>query len=372
MTANFLPARNMAARKIAAACLAVLLVTSCQDSPDDPHIAEARNPHSADTFTAQEDTALEAAQEALDECRDATQGACEVVSVDGVAIKTSTALRPSGIVPLLLWRYESDTTVLYLAGSVHALKETLHPFPEPYLSAFQEADAVAVELDVSAIGMFETISLIQRHLSLSEGTVLADALREHGGEDLIPSLHEFGIDPEATDLMPNAVALSIITNRMAILGYEDRLGMENYFLERIDKRTVLELETAEEQMHLLGSAPMPVQVHSLKEALLPLAELDQTITELLRYWLSGNLDGILKLSTDLEGKPPEYAEFNTRLLDDRNITMADKIAGYLERPETIFVMVGTAHIPGPNGVVALLEERGWHGRRLSSDGGFMH
>ena len=47
--------------------------------------------------------------------------------------------------------------------------------------------------------------------------------------------------------------------------------------------------------------------------------------------------------------------------------MADKIAGYLQAPGTTFVLVGAAHLTGPEGIVALLEARGLQGHRINSN-----
>jgi uncharacterized protein len=51
--------------------------------------------------------------------------------------------------------------------------------------------------------------------------------------------------------------------------------------------------------------------------------------------------------------------FYKRLLDDRNIGMADKIAKMAQRGEKAFVVVGAGHLVGANSVVELLSQSGF-------------
>jgi uncharacterized protein YbaP (TraB family) len=53
---------------------------------------------------------------------------------------------------------------------------------------------------------------------------------------------------------------------------------------------------------------------------------------------------------------PSLAE---RLLDARNRNWIPKIEGYLRSGQTFFVVVGAAHMGGPNGVLTLLRARGY-------------
>jgi hypothetical protein len=47
--------------------------------------------------------------------------------------------------------------------------------------------------------------------------------------------------------------------------------------------------------------------------------------------------------------------------------MSKKIAGYLNTNESYFVLVGAAHLAGPNSIIKLLEKSGIYGERIYSD-----
>jgi hypothetical protein len=48
-----------------------------------------------------------------------------------------------------------------------------------------------------------------------------------------------------------------------------------------------------------------------------------------------------------------------KLLDDRNVKMAEKIDGYLKEKGPTFVCVGAAHLVGEKGLVKLLTAKGY-------------
>ena len=52
-------------------------------------------------------------------------------------------------------------------------------------------------------------------------------------------------------------------------------------------------------------------------------------------------------------------EFYYKLLDDRNVAMADKIDEMLQGDTDVFVVVGAGHFAGEMGIVSLLGEKGY-------------
>jgi hypothetical protein len=50
-----------------------------------------------------------------------------------------------------VWKVTSGTNVLYLGGSIHALKSTDYPLPAPYNRAFDASDRLVFEVDPKAL-----------------------------------------------------------------------------------------------------------------------------------------------------------------------------------------------------------------------------
>jgi uncharacterized protein YbaP (TraB family) len=83
--------------------------------------------------------------------------------------------------------------------------------------------------------------------------------------------------------------------------------------------------------------------------------------EIARAWRRGDADTDTRIMVDEFRNFPSLAD---RFLTDRNRKWIPKIEGYLQSGKTYFVVAGTAHMGGPNGVVALLRHRGYHIEQL--------
>jgi len=51
------------------------------------------------------------------------------------------------------------------------------------------------------------------------------------------------------------------------------------------------------------------------------------------------------------------------MFTERNLTMTDKIKGYLDEDSTVFVVVGAGHLIGEQGIVKLLKKAGFKAER---------
>ena len=56
-----------------------------------------------------------------------------------------------------------------------------------------------------------------------------------------------------------------------------------------------------------------------------------------------------------------------KLMDDRNVGMANKIKQYLDSSGTYFVLIGAAHYVGENNIIELLHQAGVKGTRLDTN-----
>ena len=168
-------------------------------------------------------------------------------------------------------------------------------------------------------------------------------------------------------LKPAMLATQLAVARLSALGYLPEFGLEQHFLGAIGERPVLELETLDQQLAVLTSPTMPVQDEMLAATLDQMDGIEPIISAMIAAWFSGDEREFRRLFDLESGSSPEIQAFVRRLIEDRNVGMADKVAGYLLVPGTTFVLVGAAHLTGPEGIVALLEARGLHGRRINSN-----
>jgi hypothetical protein len=300
-----------------------------------------------------------------------SNGPCEVTRLNDVSIETGAAIRariPRDRHPLFLWRFESATARLYLAGSMHVMKPTLHPLPGQLEAAFADADTIAVEVNTLAVSGERMTAILRENALLPAGDSIADVLPAPTLARLRDHLAAQGVPYDAVAPMkPLLIATQFAVNRLTALGYFPQFGVDQYFLARAGSRRVLELETFEEQMALLGSPSIDVQNDALALTLEQLDGIEPIVTEMVVAWLAGD-DTALRRAFDEQSPQTEaYAAFNRRLLDGRNVTMANRVEEYLSVGGQYLVLVGAAHLAGAGSVVDVLAKRGIRGTRIYSD-----
>lgn len=151
-------------------------------------------------------------------------------------------------------------------------------------------------------------------------------------------------------------------------GFEAAYGTE-YVLVGSGKK-IIPLETAESQMHALIGPDSKVSTAEYAEALAMIEnQRDQAMAiKLFDAWLKSDLFTLESFADwcDCVNTPKQRADLR-RLLDDRNIPMADNIAKLHSQSAPIFVAVGSLHMVGKNGLPALLAKRGFKVERVSFD-----
>jgi len=98
-----------------------------------------------------------------------------------------------------------------------------------------------------------------------------------------------------------------------------------------------------------------------------LSELEVLTADLMTAWLSGDDPAFARLFELQSGSSDAVKAFMEALMDERNVGMADKIAGYLQTPGSYFVLVGSGHFVGNNNVIELLKHKGLEGTRIYSN-----
>jgi len=268
--------------------------------------------------------------------------------------------------PLFMWRYRSLAAELYLVGSVHALNVKLRPLPDQLENAFEQSTHLAVEVDVTKTSV-PAPAWVSKHLLLPNNSGLTSLLDETRRDRLACILEQMSIDYVSIGrLKPALAAMQISRARLSNLGYQAKWGMEQQFLHRVGHREVLELETPEEQLLLITSPTLEVQLEMFDESLIGHNEFNAELISLMSAWLAGDDEALAQLFGDRERHSSEYREFQYRLVNQRNVGFAQKIETFLASPGTYFVLVGAAHLGGSDGVVRLLDARGHKGHRVFS------
>ncbi len=281
----------------------------------------------------------------------------------------SGAPSQSGIDPLF-WELTSakHSGKVYLFGSIHAARDDAYPLPEHILRAFESAEALAVECDTIA---FEDDTDQQvaalRSIAYLDGTTIYDHLSEDNYYRAVELLRNHGLYAEQYNYYKPMLWTSILDSYIvdqAGLDYER--GLDDYLMRRAKQsgKEIIEIESVEFQYAMIGGFSDRLQ-ELILEGYLEDGALDRQVESLrLLYeaWARGDAKELSGESDDGDIPAEErkyYEEYNTKMLTERNIRMADAAESYLKRGMTVFLVVGSAHMLDDGGIVRLLRERGY-------------
>ncbi len=320
---------------------------------------------------------LQAAVAALRTCdagRTAGEPACELRALNDEHITSGAEIRsraPADAHPLYLWHLRHGRNQVYLAGSVHILKPSLYPLPAPFDSAFETADTLVVEVNVGALDPVELQAKTLSYASLPNGQQVRSVLPEPLLARLVKSLNRYGVGlNQVATLKPAFLMNQIVLLRLTSLGYQGEHGVEQHYLRRLGDRRLLELETLDAQLALLFNQPMGLQTQLLEDTLDQEPGIEPLVAGMIGAWFSGDDALFMEMFEAQSGDSELARRFTEQLLDERNRGMAERIASYLtadtDTGSTYFVLVGAAHLIGDEGIVALLDRRGFTSERLNT------
>lgn len=277
----------------------------------------------------------------------------------------------------LIWEVKSDTSTIYLVGSIHVANDETYPLQQKLLDAFEASDAIAVEADVTNIDS-DLLEQIQTLMIYLDGTTLSDHISEETLTLFNDYVAEYGISSFNEDtiellyMFKPWVLYSLIESDIVVeAGFNSESGIDLYFLNEAKSKNmpIIEVESVMLQYNMFDSFSEELQEFMLKNTLE--TSRDDTVSSLklmLSLWEKGDVDGfellldednadVLVERTDEEKKL--YEEYNQKLIIDRNIGMADKVEELLQGNQDVFFIVGSAHMVGEDGIVQLLEDRGY-------------
>ena len=124
------------------------------------------------------------------------------------------------------------------------------------------------------------------------------------------------------------------------------------------------LETASEQFGALSGLSIETQAVMLTDSARLFGRIEDTNETLIQLYLQRRLDWILpfgQLALGNKRTPRDAAadrEFLESIMSGRNRTMAERAQPYLEKGG-LMIAVGALHLPGDDGLVSLLRQRGY-------------
>ena len=233
-----------------------------------------------------------------------------------------------------------------------------YPLNDTIETAFGESDTLVLEVYMDEAGMLAAGAKLTKAGSYPPG----DSLDRHMSPKLMQAVRQktrgtAGMLLPLERLRPWFVATFLIMGELGRLGYDAEHGVDVHFQNRaVGNKRILGIETVDEQVAMFSGLSDEVSGLMLKEALDELDELGETMEGALLAWQKGDAQALETLLL-ASMKKPEYRPVYKKMILDRNRRMAEAIEEYLQTPSTYFVVVGSGHLVGKQGIVELLRAK---------------
>jgi hypothetical protein len=264
-----------------------------------------------------------------------------------------------------IWRIQGAHGTVYLFGSIHVMKPNVEWETAQVKSAMAAADTVYVE--VANLDDATAALPLAAQFGIDAAHPLSTKISKDDVALLDAAAKSMGLPGEAMlePMRPWLVSTSLSMLPMVKAGFQPTSGIDVVVLGEAKKagKKVVGFETMEEQLHLLADEPEAEQVEMLHRELTEVDKDTAEMNELVEAWERGDVAKIGELENgELKTKyPDEYK----RLAVDRNVKWAATLDAVLKDPTTgtVLVVVGAAHLAGPDSLMVQLKKDGWKAER---------
>lgn len=318
-----------------------------------------------------------------------------------------------------LWKISDENSSVWVLGSVHFGDESFYPLDSVIESAFEGAEELAVEIDMSDDSVKTEVAEQTMRKGLNKpGVRLQDILPAEVWKSFDSICVDWGIPSESFQMLrPWFAATSLSAYAIQRSGIDPALGVDVVLMERAsaEGKAIVGLETAQEQVGALADSGVPADssaadssaegssaaasgvadtvadtdadtgvadsdsagIYYLKTTLREISELDSIVSQVVVAWKTGN-DSLLQVALGDEDSDDESydadesaaeksfkEDLEKRVYTSRNEKMAESIGNFLKENRNVFVVVGAAHLALEKGnVIELLKKKGFKVERF--------
>jgi uncharacterized protein YbaP (TraB family) len=268
----------------------------------------------------------------------------------------------------VFWKIEkAGLKPSYLLGTIHLSDPRVIKLPNEAARDFDAADAVIVESDEIADKNAASAKLMARpDLSMfTDSHTIYDFLTPDQKAMLEKQLSERGIPLAAVAKMKPWVLSTFVA--LPTCELTRKAAGADFLDEKLTKdamaagKKVVGLETLTEQLEAMASVSMKTHVSGLIGVLKDPQRTKDLMETMIELYASGRPAMIGPLSEyvgKMDADSADMAEFEKKMITVRNHHMADRAEATLDKGNA-FMAVGALHLPGDEGLVSLLQQKGF-------------
>jgi hypothetical protein len=282
-----------------------------------------------------------------------------LLSIGVLALVLAASARVATADRNFLWKASKGDSTLFLVGSVHLLTKDYYPLDPALDAAYKDSDLLVEEIDLGEMMATENQMQMLMTGMLPSGQTLDNVLSPATLKAVTARLEQLGMPVEPLKrFKPWLLALTLLGIEWQKAGFEAELGLDRHFYDRArtDNKPVQGLETIGFQISRFDEMRMEEQDRLLAETLKEMDTQKASVTALANAWKAGDVATVEQIVLqDLKSEPRLYQ----RMLVDRNRDWLPKLEALGARGARALVVVGAAHLIGPDGLLEMLKARGY-------------
>ena len=279
-----------------------------------------------------------------------------------LVIATGVLFASSSFAKSPVFKITKGEDQLYIGGSIHLLSPNDYPLPAGFQQAFNAAEHVYFETDISQLSSPEVQTKFTSRMTSADGKTLKSVLSKKTYSRLEDFLAERNVPIAAFEqFTPAAASVSLSAFELQRLGLGNPAsGVDQYFdlKTRDANKTPLYLESIDEQIGFLDAINAADPNLVIGSTLDGLIDLESTWKEALTAWRAGDIESAGD-SLGADSMRSNFPDMYKLLLTDRNNRWLIKIEEMFNSKEIEFVLVGALHLANDDGLIKSLDDAGY-------------
>jgi uncharacterized protein len=259
-----------------------------------------------------------------------------------------------------LWKVEDPNgSVAYLLGSLHVLTPDFYPLSAGINKAFAASQTLVEEVDFDEMNDPAQMMSALGKAMLTDGRTLDQLVAPSTYAEVTKRAQKAGLPMVALQRMkPWLVAITLMGPTLQAAGFKADLGVDKHFFDRAKQAGLKRrsLETLAYQIDRFDELSPKLQEEMLVSGMKDLDTQVANVTEMAQQWAAGDVKALEK---SLLLSFSDSRELYDRLLVERNRNWVPHVEACLQQKAGCFVVVGAAHLVGPDGLPALLAGKGY-------------
>jgi uncharacterized protein len=266
-----------------------------------------------------------------------------------------------------VWQVSKGDSKIYLAGTIHLLRQQDYPLPDAFEQAFAASERLYFETDIGAMSDLGLQQRMLQQLTYQDGSTLSSVL----SAEAYAALSEYAAGTGIPLAMLQTFKPGLLISTLSVMEFQKLgftpQGVDAYFFSKAksEGKHTGELESFDEQIAMLARMGEGYESEFVLYSIRDFAQIGTTIESMVQAWRQG--DTQLLLAEFVEPMLTETPDLYASLLVERNNNWMPAIEAMFETPDTEFVLVGVAHVVGEHGLISMLQDKGYDVIQLGTD-----